>query len=87
MSRIQITAKATTQGRKKQKQTLTTGDLLIENGLVGSDDQDSGKYQVREPRPARASLMSSLVNKPQNDAPECAIEVSGIENQPMSLWG
>jgi hypothetical protein len=35
MSRIQITAKATTQGRKKQKQTLTTGDLLIENGLVG----------------------------------------------------
>jgi len=57
------------------------------NGLVGSDDQDSGKYQVREPRPARASLMSSLVNKPQNDAPECAIEVSGIENQPMSLWG
>jgi hypothetical protein len=36
MSRIQITAKATTQGRKKQKQTLTTGDLLIENGLRGS---------------------------------------------------
>jgi hypothetical protein len=35
MSRIQITAKATTQGRKKQKQTLTTGDLLIENGLGG----------------------------------------------------
>ena len=35
MSRIQITAKATTQGRKKQKQTLTTGDLLIENGLRG----------------------------------------------------
>jgi len=36
MSRIQITAKATTQGRKKQKQTLTTGDLLIENGLRGN---------------------------------------------------
>jgi len=42
--------------------------------------------------PFDASLMkryavSSLVNRPQNDAPECAMEVSGTENQTMPLWG
>jgi len=31
--------------------------------------------------------MSSLVNKPQNDAPECAVELSAAENQTMPLWG
>ena len=36
--------------------------------------------------PPRASLMSSLVNKPQNDAPECAVELSAAENQTMPLW-
>jgi hypothetical protein len=30
--------------------------------------------------------MSSLVNKPQNDAPECAVELSAAENQTMPLW-
>ena len=64
---------------------LSANRKLSRNGLVGSDDQDSGKYQV-EPRPARASLMSSLVNKPQNDAPECAVELSAAENQTMPLW-
>jgi putative SOS response-associated peptidase YedK len=38
-----------------------------------------------------ASLMkryavSSTVNKPQNDGPDCAMEASGIESQMMSLW-
>jgi putative SOS response-associated peptidase YedK len=31
--------------------------------------------------------VSSLVNKPQNDMPECAMEVSGPENQTMTLFG
>jgi putative SOS response-associated peptidase YedK len=41
--------------------------------------------------PFDASLMkryavSSLVNKPQNDTPECAMEVSATESQTMPLW-
>jgi putative SOS response-associated peptidase YedK len=41
--------------------------------------------------PFDASLMkryavSSLVNKPQNDTPECAMEVSATENQTMLRW-
>ena len=67
MSRILTTAKATTQGRKKQKRTLTTADLLIENGLGkllnGSGSRNHSSYW----NTADLFRMMAILNGAQSD--------------------